>query len=346
MAGGSSTIFGGTAGAASLGGAGLTASCAQAQARIVSSASVRGISIPSASLGQLRRDLAQQRALREGGLVHIAVGVGLVFAQIVLRPERPFRVRARPQARIDGLVESLGGLVFERQRLRLESAAIELALLGVQPARHRRIQQSLVEIAVGLADAGEGRLAPLRAPDPDQLRVLLEQFAQPRVLRLERGDELALAGMVEMDGDEFIESGLDPEKARVRGRVDQRRLSLGAGKAAKAMRDIGQESADLVLFELAQRQGLLVAGEQELPGRRRPAPSLLVGRPMLRRLPPVALPLEDETDAEGDLRRVRSRAVPLEIFLPVGESAGIVAQLFTMEGCIEEPVGRLVVPRP
>jgi len=117
------------------------------------------INVPA---GEVGRGHAGQLGVHQPRPVQVAVRVGLVLAQEVLRLERPVGVDARLLRDLDGLAESLGGLVLERQRLSLERAAVQLLLLGIQAARRGRVQEPLVEVAVCLADPLEGRRAPRR----------------------------------------------------------------------------------------------------------------------------------------------------------------------------------------
>src|SRR5204862_2256073 len=112
---------------------------------------------------------ARRGALGKTWTVHVAVRVWLVLAQQILGLDHPLRIHAGAARNGDRLGECLDRLVLERQGLRFEHAPVELLLLPVEAARHRRIEQALVEVAVRLADAREGGLAPARAADGDQL---------------------------------------------------------------------------------------------------------------------------------------------------------------------------------
>src|SRR5205814_7708441 len=98
-----------------------------------------------------------------------------VLAQPVLRAQRPFRIEARAMAQLDRFAKRVHRLVLERQRLALQRRSVELALLFVESARNRRLEQPLVEVAVRLSETRERRLAPARAPDRERVPVRLEE---------------------------------------------------------------------------------------------------------------------------------------------------------------------------
>src|SRR6185295_5218493 len=122
-------------------------------------------SVPSPCPTQLRRNRSRKPALSEARQPRLSVGVRLVLGQKILCLQRPLAVDAGLLRHRDRLAQRLGGLVLQRKRLRLQRAPVEFLLLRIEPARHRRVEQALVEVPVRLADAGERRLAPARAAD-------------------------------------------------------------------------------------------------------------------------------------------------------------------------------------